>query len=1470
MNHSSNSIVISTVSLLSSSSPILTSSTKTIIGNVGMINTCNNNNNKINNETLDLSHQKLKEIIITESQSPPIQQQTPQPQPQPQQFQVSNLICQNLRILLVNDNLLSSISVELIINTPQLEVADFSGNRLTSIPDEISQWSRLETLGLAGNLLTDLPNLTLLPSLRNLYLLQNSLPPYLIRLYYHIFPFSSGNNNGGNGSTNGGSNSLINNNSSSNSSLGGGSSGKPLKLDLENSNFSHFPFELEHVPRIYKLSRLTLGYNNRIDFGACSSFWGIFKNLKYLSIDHCHLNFFPEGICEISSLRRLILKKNAIPNIPPSIKNIPKLKRFDMSYNQLESIPPEFSTLTSLISLNFNNNRLKNNSGVEHLSSLNSLEKLNLNNNLLTEFPKGILNLRLTTLYLDHNDITTTPEDIKNMSSLKKFSINHNKLTSPPRSPYFQSISFVNNPIPDPTSPISTATNPSSTTFSPEQNQSLDSNNSPTSPLVISKKPPKPLPLIPKQKNLPLPPLPAPVPPIKPKASVPPLKLKATLEPPLSSQKSLSQSQQIQLPVSQQPFFAQSTAKSSSNNISNHHQNTSINPQPVSNGLAGSRVRSFTSYDYAASVESRNSNGQNILNGVGGGVDSSVSKSVQEGSLLECSLNHTNSSSSSESWQEEDNATANSDPLSPGRECDEKLPLGPPYTHRPKSSSSSSSSSSSKDKKPHIPKITDLFNFAKQSIDTIHFRKKSHHKPIPINNDSNSNNNNLNNCNNSQSNNNSNNNSGNITPRGGNPNLQSIVYKDECFSSPSTPRPHFPERNGSTSSLGGKEDFASTPRQKDPERYKRQTKPPESDENVDDIISHPKPIRTFSENNLEYNSPSSCSSPNPLSSSMQVETSQVSPENKLEALLKCKIEFSEEIFDEKNSGASFYKKRLSGLVLPNHSSKSSSITSNPVTITTKKLLNNDTIIKKNKSHKSRKSNESENITQGGNSGYTNGGLKSSFDNNNPNSHQSSNGGNTVTLSANGGSTINSPLISVVSPGGGTNGNLINPNLDGDDFIKDLMSSPIVNQDLEFTSEDGIPKIKTATLKMLISLLTHEKGQSEDLETIFFDTYTLFTNFDMVLSLLNDRFYCIGKTNPPIIKLKVLRFVKKWIDRNWNDFIDPNYDTKLLEFCKMCQENIEQGIWSTSHLLKNQITHITNTINMKRDGTLTPDDDSDCHQPPPIPDFIFQENFTLLDLKSHEIARQLTMIDHSLLAKISKKELLDYIQSQSNPPQSIVQVTNRFNYVSRWVASEITSSPTLEKRISIVFKFINIALNCWYLKNFNSATAIIAGMKHGAVCRLKTTWYYVNNSKANVIFQDFEEMISPTSIVKLRKIMDSVEAPSVPYLGTYFHHLVGITEGNKSISGNDQINIQKYEMIGKILKKVHLFQSKTYNLANIGVLQNYLQNTLQLTEDQLYEAANDKKEEKLDFLQQQLESAAGKFGFFGKKIKTSER
>jgi hypothetical protein len=93
------------------------------------------------------------------------------------------------------------------------------------------------------------------------------------------------------------------------------------------------------------------------------------------------------------------------------------------------------------------------------------------------------------------------------------------------------------------------------------------------------------------------------------------------------------------------------------------------------------------------------------------------------------------------------------------------------------------------------------------------------------------------------------------------------------------------------------------------------------------------------------------------------------------------------------------------------------------------------------------------------------------------------------------------------------------------------------------------------------------------------------------------------------------------------------------------------------------------------------------------------------------------------------------------------VTKRFNQVSFWVASLIVKLKEIKTRTAMLERMIDIAQHCKKLYNFNTAFAIMAGIKSVSVHRLKKTWESINED-CRVTYNEICELMSPDKSYKV--------------------------------------------------------------------------------------------------------------------------
>ncbi|KAH8870941.1 Protein lap1 [Schistosoma japonicum] len=158
------------------------------------------------------------------------------------------------------------------------------------------------------------------------------------------------------------------------------------------------------------------------------------RRLTALHLDRCQLNFIPENLTQLKRLRELYLSRNYFREIPQGLFTLSNtLEYLDLSDNKLigkednlvllpDNFGEKFQMLKILKLSSMNLTSLQN--GISQLpddiNSLNSLEELFLSENMLTSLPNTICQLKeLRTLDLSYNQLLDLPGNLYMLRNLQ-------------------------------------------------------------------------------------------------------------------------------------------------------------------------------------------------------------------------------------------------------------------------------------------------------------------------------------------------------------------------------------------------------------------------------------------------------------------------------------------------------------------------------------------------------------------------------------------------------------------------------------------------------------------------------------------------------------------------------------------------------------------------------------------------------------------------------------------------------------------------------------------------------------------------------------------------------------------------------------------------------------------------------------------------------------------------------------------
>ncbi|XP_061112333.1 RAS guanyl-releasing protein 1-like isoform X3 [Conger conger] len=225
------------------------------------------------------------------------------------------------------------------------------------------------------------------------------------------------------------------------------------------------------------------------------------------------------------------------------------------------------------------------------------------------------------------------------------------------------------------------------------------------------------------------------------------------------------------------------------------------------------------------------------------------------------------------------------------------------------------------------------------------------------------------------------------------------------------------------------------------------------------------------------------------------------------------------------------------------------------------------------------------------------------------------------------------------------------------------------------------------------------------------------------------------------------------------------------------------------------------------------------------------------LEPEELAEHLTYLEFKSFCRISFADYQNYIRTGCMKDNQMMERSIALcNGISQWVQLMVLSRPTAQLRAEVFTKFIHVAQNLHQMHNFNTLMAVVGGLSHSSISRLKDTSSHVPNEVTKVLNEMTELLSSCRNYDNYRQTYSKCTGFKIPILGVHLKDLISVNEAMSDYVDDSKVNVQKLQALYNHINELIQLQQTPPRLDANKDLVHLLTLSLDLyyTEDDIYE------------------------------------
>uniref|UniRef100_A0A8C2H8Q2 RAS guanyl releasing protein 4 n=1 Tax=Cyprinus carpio TaxID=7962 RepID=A0A8C2H8Q2_CYPCA len=227
----------------------------------------------------------------------------------------------------------------------------------------------------------------------------------------------------------------------------------------------------------------------------------------------------------------------------------------------------------------------------------------------------------------------------------------------------------------------------------------------------------------------------------------------------------------------------------------------------------------------------------------------------------------------------------------------------------------------------------------------------------------------------------------------------------------------------------------------------------------------------------------------------------------------------------------------------------------------------------------------------------------------------------------------------------------------------------------------------------------------------------------------------------------------------------------------------------------------------------------------------------------EMAEHLSYLEFKNFCNVSFLDYRSYVVHGSvrdNP--ALERSVMLCNGVSQWVQLMILNKHTSQQRAEVFTKFIHVAQKLRAIQNFNTLMAVIGGLCHSSISRLKDTASLLSSDVTKTLSELTELLSSYSNYSNYRRLYNECTGFKVPILGVHLKDLISLNEALPDYLEDDKINLGKLQHLYSNISDLLAIHDCTPPFEANKDLLHLLTLSLDLcyTEDEIYELSYTKE------------------------------